>query len=296
MANAAKTVLITGAARGIGAETARVLARRGWNVALAGLEPAVLAEVAAEIGERAAWFEADVTNQAQLDTAVAGAIERFGGLDAVVANAGIAGFGTVHTTDPEAWVRTIDVNLVGAFRTVRAALPAIIERRGYVLVVASVASFTPIAGLSAYAASKAGAESLASALATEMAGYGVKVGSAHPSWIDTDMVRDAEADLGSFRKMRSQLPWPLHSTTSLDECGRAIADGVEKRKRRVYVPGSVRLLYWGRAFLQSGPSTWLMGRLAKPLVPQIDAEVKALGRSVSERVAEIDPKAPPVHH
>lgn len=280
-----KTVLITGAARGIGAQTARVLAGHGWNVALVGLEPAELAAVAEGIGPQAAWYEADVTNQQQLDWAVQGAVERFGGLDAVVANAGIASFGNVRTTDPAAWAKTIDINVTGAFRTVRAALPTVIERRGYILIVASVASFTPVAGMSAYSASKAGAESLASSLAAEVAGYGVKVGSAHPSWIDTDMVRDAESDLPSFRALRGKLPWPVHSTTSLEACAEAIADGVVKRKRRVYVPRSVALLYWGRALLQSGAATAVMARVAKPLIPQMDEEVAALGRSVSERAA-----------
>ncbi|MBB3039488.1 SDR family oxidoreductase [Hoyosella altamirensis] len=282
-----KTALITGASRGIGAAVAQELAARGWNVALTGIEPEELASLAREIGPNAASFVADVTSQEQLEAAVTGAVERFGGIDAVIANAGIASFGTVRVTDPEAFARTIDINLTGAFRTVRAALPAIIERRGYVLVIASVASFAPIAGLAAYAASKAGAEAFSSALATEVDGLGVRVGCAHPSWIDTDMVRDAESDLSSFQQMRQVLPWPLHSTTTLETCAKMVADGIENRRRRIYVPGSVRLVYWMRALLQSGPGLALASKFARPMISLIEEEVHQLGRSVSERVERL---------
>jgi NAD(P)-dependent dehydrogenase (short-subunit alcohol dehydrogenase family) len=277
---AGRTTLITGAARGIGAATAQALARRGGNVALVGREPELLAAVAAEIGERAAWFEADVTDGAALDAAVRGTVERFGGIDVVLANAGIASFGTVATTDPEAFARTIDVNVTGVFRTVRATLPHVVERRGYVLVVASVAAFTPVAGMSAYAASKAGAESIASALATEVARDGVAVGSAHPSWIDTDMVRGAMADLGSLRRLRRLLPWPMRATTTVEDCAEAFVHAIEQRARRVYVPRAGALAYWGRALIQSRMATRVTGRLAAPIVPELEREVAALGRSV----------------
>jgi NAD(P)-dependent dehydrogenase (short-subunit alcohol dehydrogenase family) len=279
---AGKTVLITGAARGIGAQTARVLAHRGANVALVGLEPERLEALAREIGDRAAWFEADVTDLGALEAAVAGTVERFGGVDVVMANAGIASFGTVATTDPAAFARTIDVNLTGAFLTVRAALAQVKRRRGYVLVVASVASFAPAPGLSAYTASKAGAEALASSLAGEVARDGVAVGSAHPSWIDTDMLRAPTSDLPAFTRMRRLLPWPLRATTSLDECAEAIATGIERRAPRIFVPRSAGVLLWVRSFIQSPLGLRLMSRVAGPVVPDMEAEVGALGRSVSE--------------
>src|SRR4051812_43388886 len=98
-----KVVLITGAARGIGAASARELHARGASVALVGLEPELLAALASELGDRAAWFEADVTDRAAMDAAVAGTVERFGGIDVVIANAGISPMGTVTTLAPEAF-------------------------------------------------------------------------------------------------------------------------------------------------------------------------------------------------
>src|SRR5215207_4697472 len=132
-----KTVLITGAARGLGAETARRVASRGANVALVGLEPELLQRVAAQCGTGAAWFECDVTDADGLEAAIAGTVEPLRGIDEVMANAGIATGGMVRSTDPAAFERTIEINLLGVWRTVRAALPHVVERQGYVLVIAS---------------------------------------------------------------------------------------------------------------------------------------------------------------
>jgi NAD(P)-dependent dehydrogenase (short-subunit alcohol dehydrogenase family) len=286
-----KVVLITGAARGIGAQTARVLVGRGARVSLVGMEPDRLRALADELNATAggsrgraagpvcAWFEADVTNQAQIEAAVRGTVEALGGIDVVVANAGVANNGTVAVNPADALVRTIDVNLSGVIRTVSAALPHVEERRGYVLVVASLASFTVLPGMAAYCASKAGAEAFANVLRLEVRHKGVRVGSAHPSWIDTDLVRDTEKDLGAFRDARARLPGPLGGTTSVEECAERFADGIAKRSRRVYVPRSLAWFQALRTVVVSPFSDVLIGRDAKTMVPRMEAEVRALGRS-----------------
>jgi NAD(P)-dependent dehydrogenase (short-subunit alcohol dehydrogenase family) len=243
-----KTVFITGAARGLGAETARRVAARGANVALVGLEPDELERVAAQCGSNAAWFECDVTDNDALEGAVEGAIERFGRIDVVMANAGIAPVGMVRSTDPAAFERTIEINLIGVWRTVRACLPQVIENRGYVLVIASLAAAMHGPGMAAYSASKAGAEAFANSLRVEVKHLGVDVGVGYFSFIDTDMVRggDEHPTLGGFR---AKAPKPFSNTYPLSQAGQAIADGISERKRRVVVPGWARPLIFLRAVL-----------------------------------------------
>ncbi len=237
----ARTVFITGAARGIGAESARRLAARGANVALVGLEAEELERVARQCGANAAAFECDVTDWEALELAVQGFVERFGGIDVVVANAGIAPAGMTRSIDPSAFERTLEVNLMGVWRTVRSCLPHVIERRGYVLVTASLAAAIHGPGMAAYAASKAGAEAFANSLRVELKHLGVDVGVGYFAFIDTDLVRAADAHpLGELRK---KTPGPLSKTYPLSAVGQAIATGIEERRRWVVVPS------WSRALL-----------------------------------------------
>ncbi len=232
---AGKTVLITGAARGIGAEAARRLAASGMKVSLVGLERDELERVAAECGPDAAWFEADVTDRDQLQAAVDGTVERLGGIDVAIANAGIAIGGPTRLADPEAFERVIEINLLGAYRTVHACLPQIVDRRGYVLVVASAAAVLHSPGMAAYAASKAGVEALSNRLRTELRHHGVDVGVAYFSWIDTEMVRGADRH-PALGGMRAKLPAPLRRTYPVSAVGDAIVEGVAARSRAIAVP------------------------------------------------------------
>jgi NAD(P)-dependent dehydrogenase (short-subunit alcohol dehydrogenase family) len=271
-------VLITGAARGIGAHTARLLAGKGHRISLVGLEPERLAKLAADLGEPHCWFEADVTDSASLHAAVAGTVDRFGGIDTVVANAGVANYGTVRITDPEVFARVIDINLTGVFRTMHATLPLLIERRGYALIIASLASYTPMPGMAAYTASKAGVEAFGHALRHEMAPYGVQVGTAHPAWVDTDLVRGAYEDMATYREMRRRLPWPANSLTSVEDCAAALVRGIEKRARRVHVPRSIALVSAIRSVLVSPLADRVIGRGARRMVPALEEEIQELGR------------------
>src|SRR3954471_1870257 len=273
---AGKTVLITGAARGIGAALARKAAARGARVALAGLEPELLAKVADELGPEHLWVECDVTEPEALKAAVERTVATFGGLDVVVANAGIAPLTTVMTSTAQALARTIEINLIGAMLTAHAALPHIAERRGHVLLISSAAAFTVLPGMSAYCASKAGLERFGDALRLEVAHRGVTVASAHPTWIDTDLVRDTEAALPTFRATRRQLPGPLGAYTSVEECAQALVENLETRGRRVFVPRSVGVVSALRQVVTGALAEKVALKVSAARVPQLEADIAAL--------------------
>lgn len=285
-----KVVFITGGARGVGAELARRLRRKGAKLVLTDLDAEPLAELAAELGGEAHVLTAlaDVRDLGAMQDAAEAAIARFGGIDIVVANAGIASFGSVLQVDPAAFRRVLDVNVVGVFNTVRATLPSVIERRGYVLVVSSLAAFTSAPGLAAYHASKAGAEYFANTLRLEVAHLGVDVGSAHMSWIDTPLVQDAKRDLATFREMLSRMPGPLKKTTTVTACGAAFVKGIEGRRKRIYCPGWVGVFRWIRPVVSTPLGERDIRRFTPQLLPRLDAEVAALGRSTSARTEALE--------
>jgi NAD(P)-dependent dehydrogenase (short-subunit alcohol dehydrogenase family) len=284
-----KVALITGGANGIGAEVARRLHAKGAKLVLTDLDEVQLKDVATQLGEdRVLTQVADVRQFADMQSAVDKGTERFGGIDIVMANAGIAVYGSVLNVDPAAFKTLIDVNALGVFYTVKAALPSIIERRGYVLIVSSAAAYTAVPGASSYNMSKAGVEHFANGLRLEVAHHGVDVGSAHMLWIDTPLVREGKADLASFNEMINRLPGPLKKTTSVEECGRIFIKGIEKRKRQINCPNWVGLLRWLKPLMSTrlGDSTTL--KSVPELLPQMDAEVGALGRSMSARTESIE--------
>jgi NAD(P)-dependent dehydrogenase (short-subunit alcohol dehydrogenase family) len=284
-----KVVFITGGARGIGAEVARRLHNKGAKLVLTDLDKAELTALAAELGgeDRVLTAVADVRDLPAMQAAAAQAVERFGGIDVVVANAGIASYGSVLQVDPEAFKRVLDVDVLGVFHTVRATLPAVTERRGYVLIVSSLAAYAAAPGLAPYNASKAAVEMLANALRLEVAHHGVSVGSAHMSWINTALVRDTKADLPSFDEMLRKLPWPLNKTTTVDKCVDAFVKGIEGRRSRIYCPRWVGVFRWLKPVLSTTVGELSIRKTTAELLPQMDAEVAALGRSLSASNVEL---------
>ncbi|MGP4089173.1 SDR family NAD(P)-dependent oxidoreductase [Streptomyces sp. KR55] len=137
-----RRLVVTGAARGIGEKMVRLAAARGARVTLIGLEPDRLRGIADDLCPAASWREADVRDGTALRSAIDEAAEVMGGIDLVVANAGVAAYGTVRQTDEASFERVMDVNLNGVFRTVKYATPHLERSRGHVLVVASAISFT----------------------------------------------------------------------------------------------------------------------------------------------------------
>lgn len=282
-----KVILITGAARGLGATAAREMAGRGARVVLADLDADGLARMREAISPPPLTVELDVTDPVACRAAVDRAVGEHGRLDAVWANAGIASFGPMELTDSSAWRRTVEVNLLGAYYTVHAALPAVIAQRGYIAVTASMATFAHPPGMSAYAATKAGVEAMCNALRVEVAHHGVDVGTIHPIWLDTDMVREAEASQTSFRRLRQAMRPPFDRTRSVEDAVQDIVAGFEKRRRRIFAPPLMRVAH----LIRPATTTRLFERDWRVAAPEItrlfEAEVAEhgpAGASVSERV------------
>lgn len=233
---AGRRVLITGAARGIGAATARRLHARGARVALAGLEPEALAAVARECGD-APWTRCDVGERAQVEAAVEELAGALGGLDVVIANAGVAAQLPLIGGDPEIFERTLRVNVVGVYDTLRAAGPHIAHERGYALAIASLAAAVHPPLLGAYSASKAAVEALGNTLRIELRHTGARVGVGYFAELDTDMTRRGFGTQAARRV--SGRGGPFTRVAPLSRGVDAIERGVARRARRVVAPGWV---------------------------------------------------------
>ncbi|MCB1039514.1 MAG: SDR family NAD(P)-dependent oxidoreductase [Acidimicrobiales bacterium] len=229
---AGRRVLITGGARGIGAALARRLHERGARLALAGLEPSLLAEVAASCGD-APWWECDVTDEEAVQHAVDGAAEALGGLDVVVANAGVAAQLPLVGGDPEVMRRTLDVNVMGVYLTVRAAGPHVSHRDGYVLVTSSLAAAVNAPLLGAYSASKAAVEAIGNTLRAELSPTGARVGVAYYAELDTDMT---SRGFGTEASDALTGGGTVTGVTPLVVAIDALERGIARRSRRIVAP------------------------------------------------------------
>jgi NAD(P)-dependent dehydrogenase (short-subunit alcohol dehydrogenase family) len=280
---AGRTVFITGAARGIGAASARRLHAAGANVALVGLEPLLLEELAASLGDRCVAFEADVTLYDALQRAVRGTVARFGAIDVAIANAGISFIGRLATAPMEHVERALEVNLMGVWRTNRAVIEQVVARRGYLLNISSLAaaSHTPLMG--PYAASKAGVEALTDSLRAETAPTGARVGCAYFGFIDTDLVRASFAHPSS-QVLKDTLPSFVSKPAPLSQAIDAIERGVTRRSARVWAPRYVGGVLALRGVLQ--PLTELQMRFNRDLPRALELADPARG-GVSDQHSEL---------
>jgi NAD(P)-dependent dehydrogenase (short-subunit alcohol dehydrogenase family) len=228
-----RRVLITGAARGIGALTARRLHERGARVALLGLEPELLREVAAACGG-APWYECDVADRDQVDAAVANVVRELGGLDVAIANAGIGGQMTLVDGDPAVWDAHIAVNLNGTYNLIRAAGPHVSHPGGYFLVTASLAAAVHLPLMAAYCASKAAVEALGDSLRIELQPSGARVGVAYYAELDTDMTARGFATKAAAKMpIAGRGPLPV---SRVEPAIDAIERGIRRRSRRIVSP------------------------------------------------------------
>jgi NAD(P)-dependent dehydrogenase (short-subunit alcohol dehydrogenase family) len=276
-----RVALITGAASGIGAELARQLSRRGVRLALLDRNGDGLESVAAEL-PGAATAVADVGDAEGLTAAIEELAERLGGIDVCVANAGIATGGPLRLVGPETVEETIDINLLGVWRTVRAALPYVVDRRGHLLLISSAAAVMPSGGLGAYSAAKAGVEALGRTLRIELRPHGVSVGVAYYLFLNTPMVSAGEAS-PVFQSTRGRLPSVLGRVWPLEPAVARTVTAIEKRSRAIAHPPFLRAFVALRGVVDNG----LTDRLVARSMPEVDAafalEAERIGATEAAR-------------
>lgn len=264
--------LVTGAGQGIGLETARALHARGARVALLDVDGARAQAAAVSLGGRALAVQADVRDRDGMAAAIAQVVEAFGGLEVVVANAGVTpARGTLRRLDPEDFDRVLDINVTGVFNTVRPAIEPVIAAGGHMVVVASVAAIMPGPMGSPYMISKAAAEQLGRALRLELAAHGASAGVAYFGVVETEMTAvtmDADPIAAA---LGDRMPWPLSRRITAARAGRVLAEGVERRAPRTLAPRGWHAITVGRG-----------------LVPAVVDDVVARDRSLLELVRRSD--------
>lgn len=275
-----KVVLITGASGGIGAACARAMHAAGATVVVTDLSQQAVDALAASMGgDRVMAMALDVTDRANADAVVAAAVSRFGGLDMVFANAGIACDPptTIAKISERTFEKVIEVDLLGVWRTVRACLPQIIERKGHVLVTASFYSYINGVLNAPYAMSKAGVEMFARALRAELAGTGATAGVLYPGWVSTPIAKVAFGGNAIATKLVALVfPWPLNKAISPEEVAHRVVNGVQQRAARITVPSRWIPLSYLRGFISAASDSKLDNdKQIHALVRQIEQDVSS---------------------
>jgi len=278
------SVLITGGASGIGAALARRVAEKGARVGLIDRDAAGLARTAEALAG-AETAVADLRDREGIAAAVDELAGRLGGLDVAVANAGIATGGPLRLVGPDSVEDTVEINLLGNWRTARAAIPHVLARRGYILIVASAAALAPTPGLGAYAASKAGVEALGRVLRAELAPHGVAVGVAYYLFLDTPMVSGGE-QMAAFRELKGGLPGPIGRTYPLEPAIEATVAGIERRARIVAYPRFVRPMLRVRGLLDSRLGDLAARSAVRQMETTFSQEAERVGPDVAARVPD----------
>lgn len=256
-----KVVLITGAGRGLGAATAALVAKRGACVVVADIDFESARGVAEGLpAGRGLAVHCDVTDLASVEAATKAALERFGRIDVVIANAGILGRGgTIRGLDPDNMAGVLNVNVTGVLNTVSATLEPVISSRGQIVLVSSVFAYINGAGAIPYAMSKAAVEQLGRGLRVELASHGVSAMTAYFSLIQTDMIRTGIDEDPHVLAVLSESPKFMLKRIKPSKAASALVQGIERRRSSVTVPGRWRPL----AALRGVVLPQMDGRLAR---------------------------------
>lgn len=251
---ARRTALITGSARGVGRGIALSLGHAGYDIVVVDLverdeirrEAEETARQLTELGSAVLVVPADVTSETDMEAAVAATIERFGGLDLVVANAGIIADGEMRDMSVEAWREVIDVNLTGSWLTCRSAVNVLTRRPGSsLIVISSGAAYRGAAGYSAYCASKAGLIGMVRALSHELAPHDVRINLIAPGYLGTSMwfedILKGEDPVESFGRVVEDAV-PLRRPQTPADIGQAVVYLADARN----VTGSELIIDGGR--------------------------------------------------
>lgn len=202
-----KTVIVTGSASGIGKGVAQRFSQEGANVVLCDIDEKKLAAVAAELpAGRTLAQRCDVTRFDEVEALVKQAVSRFGALDVMVNNAGIASEGTALEVPLQEWGKTIDTDLSGVFHGCRAALPELLKTRGCIVNTASVSGLGADWAMCAYNAAKGGVVNLTRSLALDFGKQGVRANSVCPSLTHTGMTEDMVKDKALVGKFMERMP------------------------------------------------------------------------------------------
>jgi short-subunit dehydrogenase len=229
--------LITGASSGIGFALAEEYAARGFRLVLVARREDKLKELASRLTQAGAEVlvaAADVTKESDLDRAVAKAADRFGGLDVVIANAGIGVAGPMETIGIAAFRRVMETNFFGVLRTAYAALPSLRASSGRFGIVGSVSGYLSMPGTSAYSASKYAARSLAESLHLEWAPLGISVTHIAPGFVESEI---RHRDNGGKLREGSDDPVPAFLVMKAAKAARQIADALEAREAEIVLTG-----------------------------------------------------------
>ena len=266
-----RTVLITGAGNGIGAELARSCHGRGAKVVAVDIDADAAARLASDLGSRVASACADVTAPEDMRSAAELTLERFGGIDVVIANAGVTPDpGMLRRMDPDAVRRVMEINVFGVLHTVQATADALAASGGHVQITGSCSAFMPGPGGAPYMMSKAALESLARSLRLEVSGSGISVGIAMLGMIDTELASKTLDDDPFGRQLGAQLPATLRSRMSPHDAAEAICAQIERRSPRKVVP-----------------APWLPLDLTRGAIPYLEG-LSLKRRSLARALDELD--------